>query len=148
MKTAPPSYYLYFTFPIYFWVQIISEVKALRPVPWPRLMSRQALLVGVAYIGSMESLVLGYFHREVLSLFFIGFACWPFVESHEKRKNMGRGLLPAWMAGNFSLAVFPLLSADMERSPCFLQVEALFTMCTPLADACCRVEAWEWWSCC
>ena len=144
-KNAPLSYYLYFTFPIYFWIQIISQSRAMWSVLCSSLMSWRTLTIGVAYLVGLESLVLSYFHREILSLFFVGFAFWPFFESCEKRKNMSRGLMSAWLVGNLSLAIFPLLSVEMERNPLFLQVGTFWLVSFFHA---CSVEAWVWQSYC
>ncbi|KAF4982912.1 hypothetical protein FZEAL_1540 [Fusarium zealandicum] len=122
ISKSPPLYYLYAFFPVMFWEEVYARrgsiargYKAL----FGHIKSGGAVAALVFnivfYIGIIQSLALGYIHREILTGLFILGAFWPvtygitFLQSH-----LYLSLL--WFFSCLAMSTFTLLSANKIES--------------------------------
>ncbi|KAK0192589.1 Phosphatidylinositolglycan class N-domain-containing protein [Armillaria mellea] len=118
-EQAPWTYYLYVTFPCYFWQRFLSQVlpllklstlKVSRWHVWTTI--SRVCLVSTALI----SMVVAYTHRSIWSIGFliIGFV-WPVFWSSEERVHVA-GSRWMWTVSCIITASFPLLSVDKTET--------------------------------
>lgn len=112
------TYYLYASFPLFFWEEVFAMRAALRK---GRAMlfnsvsnkSSQAstILKAVFYVGLLEALVQSYAHREVYTIVYLLAPAWPlyygsdFVKTHKP-------LVITWALSCVSMSIFTLLPAN------------------------------------
>ncbi|KAI4278919.1 MAG: hypothetical protein L6R38_005134 [Xanthoria sp. 2 TBL-2021] len=115
LRSAPYTYYLYASFPVIFWEEVLQRRSAL--TSGVRLLlahsstSEQAgnlLLKGFAFVGLLEALVLSYFHRSVYTICFVAAAFWPLIYGRDfiSRNNI---LIATWSTACVSMSGFTLL---------------------------------------
>jgi len=111
VTAAPPLYYVYIAFPIFFWAAVFAEAR----VWWTPLRQHArrgglARIAGVAavFIAGMEVLVATYFERRLLTAMFYALAAWPLVWPKELRRQRAY-LWVAWSAACCLTAQFTLL---------------------------------------
>jgi phosphatidylinositol glycan class N len=82
------SYYLYFVFPTFFWAEIYqhwSFISYLWKVNVKQTNSFASTMISfVLSILLLETMVVGYFQRESLSVALFIISWWPFVDSKIK----------------------------------------------------------------
>lgn len=120
-QQSPLNYYLYAIFPVFFWEQAI-ENRTTISVGLCLLVQRSSspnrvteavgtILFGIAL---MESIVCGYFYREVFSLCFGVAAMWPWIHNASvAMKNFKLSLLWAFLC--IVLASFTVLPVDKQE---------------------------------
>ena len=109
-QSSPPLHYLYHTLPLFCWFHVWTQKHTLR-ARWLRATTDCALLVRgvvvvVATVMGLETLVVGFFHREVLSALLLVVSLWPFFTSSPSSRPW---LCAAWTLLCLALSVFPLL---------------------------------------
>ncbi|KAH9482188.1 GPI ethanolamine phosphate transferase 1 [Psilocybe cubensis] len=118
VQRSPWSFYVYITFPCYFWNQFLSQVVTTSGIlinfNWRKgaLVLVNSSLVVVALFG----MVVGYTHRSVWSIGFgiLGLA-WPLSWNPDVRAAHWRSLT-FWTVSCLATSVFPLLSVDKSES--------------------------------
>ncbi|KAI9824030.1 MAG: Glycosyl phosphatidyl inositol anchor synthesis [Thelocarpon impressellum] len=115
MQRSPWTYYAYALFPVVFWEEIYARRRALSA-------GKEALLghidtfggyadlgvKAVAFVGLLEALVQGYFHREVFSVCYVLAAFWPaFYGTEFLRRN--KALVGTWASSCLIMSTFTLL---------------------------------------
>ncbi|KAM0438874.1 hypothetical protein ACHAPT_001635 [Fusarium lateritium] len=127
VSTSPPSYYLYTFFPVLFWEEVYARRSSISQgcqALFGHIKSGGAVATLifniVLYIGIIQSLALGYIHREILTGLFILAAFWPltcgisFLRSH-----VFLSLL--WFVSCLGMSTFTLLPAmKVENIPLIL----------------------------
>lgn len=84
VSSSPPMYYLYTIFPVVFWEEVyarrVSLAKGGRTL-FAKIKTPGAILTfvfhSILYVAVIESLALGYIHREILTGLFVLAAFWP-----------------------------------------------------------------------
>ncbi|CCM05948.1 uncharacterized protein FIBRA_08187 [Fibroporia radiculosa] len=121
LQRSPWTFYLYICFPVYFWHQtaryavmsftghFMNKGSGL----WTIL---KLFVQGCMVVGALGSMVIGYTHREIWSVWFIVLGIvWPIVSwPSEARFQHFTKLLP-WSTVCLATAVFPMLSVDKEE---------------------------------
>ncbi|KAK2018005.1 GPI ethanolamine phosphate transferase 1 [Colletotrichum eremochloae] len=115
---SPVTYYAYAFFPVFFWEEVYARRESLRR-GWEALFGHIAsgndllylVLGAVVYLGIVESLAVGYIHRQVLTvLFWIG-AFYPLVHGLSfLQKHLV--LTTTWFVSCAIMGVFTLLPAN------------------------------------
>lgn len=115
VSKSPITYYAYAIFPVGFWEEVFARRKALAE-------GRRALLGHVSsatqiigslfksfiFLGLIESLALGYTHREIFSALFLMAAFWPLFYGLKFIK-VNKVLLTTWFVACFAMSAFTLL---------------------------------------
>ncbi|KAK3318559.1 Phosphatidylinositolglycan class N-domain-containing protein [Apodospora peruviana] len=117
ISKSPISYYAYAFFPVFFWEEIFARRGSLvegRKQLFGHIKSRGSLASlffnCAAYVGIIESLALGYIHREILTGLFLLGAFWPavygisFLQKHAS-------LSATWFLSCIGMSTFTLLPA-------------------------------------
>ncbi|SJK98368.1 related to GPI ethanolamine phosphate transferase 1 [Armillaria ostoyae] len=118
-EQAPWTYYLYVTFPCYFWQRFLSQILPLLKFSTLNV-SRQHAWTTISMVclvsAALISMVVAYTHRSTWSIGFliIGFV-WPVFWSSEERVHVA-GSRWLWMASCIITAIFPLLSVDKTET--------------------------------
>lgn len=117
VSKSPWTYYAYAIFPVGFWEEVYARRKAL-------LEGRKALfghittaggsimlfMKAIIFLALIESLALGYTHREIFSILFVAAASWPaFYGTEFLKQNMF--LVGTWIAACILMSSFTLLPA-------------------------------------
>lgn len=110
VQSSPLLYYAYYTLAIVCWSSawrkraVLYRAWQLGKVNKSRLFQLTVVLVCV--LSGLESLVVSFFHREILCLLFVLLSLWPYFEGlHTK----DRKLCVSWTAVCLTLSIFPLL---------------------------------------
>ncbi|KAF9078528.1 Phosphatidylinositolglycan class N-domain-containing protein [Rhodocollybia butyracea] len=121
LEQSPWTYYLYLTFPVFFWDRVLSSFVTaditLYSVDLMTLNKRRiignALLVGSSLVG----MVLGYTHRSLWSAGFVIIGVvWPATRwKSETQKALGHKCW-MWTLSCLVTAMFPLLEVNKEES--------------------------------
>ncbi|GAB1319051.1 Glycosyl phosphatidyl inositol anchor synthesis [Madurella fahalii] len=117
ISKSPPTYYTYAFFPVFFWEEVYARRESLvegRKQLFGHIKSSgnfASLALNCAiYIGVIESLALGYIHREILTILFVIGAFWPvayglsFLQQHA-------ALSTTWFLSCLAMSTFTLLPA-------------------------------------
>ncbi|KAJ4300245.1 Glycosyl phosphatidyl inositol anchor synthesis [Collariella sp. IMI 366227] len=117
ISKSPPTYYAYAFFPVFFWEEVYARRESLaqgRKELFSHVKSGASfvsLIFNCAiYVGIIESLALGYIHREILTILFTLGAFWPlaygfsFLQKHA-------ALSVTWFLSCISMSTFTLLPA-------------------------------------
>ncbi|KAJ4193396.1 Glycosyl phosphatidyl inositol anchor synthesis, variant 2 [Fusarium falciforme] len=127
VSKSPPTYYLYTFFPVLFWEEVYARRNSVSQgcqALFGHIKSGGAVAALifniVLYIGIIQSLALGYIHREILTGLFVLGAFWPltcgisFLRSH-----IFLSLL--WFLSCLAMSTFTLLPAmKVENIPLIL----------------------------
>ncbi|KAH8804798.1 GPI ethanolamine phosphate transferase-like protein [Xylogone sp. PMI_703] len=115
ISKSPPTYYAYSIFPVVFWEEVFARRKAL--AEGCHVLFGKITTVGgfislifriVIFLALVESLALGYTHREIFSGLFIAAIFWPaFYGKAFLGENMA--LVGTWALACISMSVFTLL---------------------------------------
>ncbi|CAL8580963.1 Glycosyl phosphatidyl inositol anchor synthesis [Xanthoria parietina] len=115
LRSAPYTYYLYASFPVIFWEEVLQRRSAL--ASGVRLLLAHSptseqdgnlLLKGFAFVGLLEALVLSYFHRSVYTICFVAAAFWPLVYGRDFISR-NKILIATWSLACLSMSGFTLL---------------------------------------
>ncbi|KAK0480758.1 Phosphatidylinositolglycan class N-domain-containing protein [Armillaria novae-zelandiae] len=118
-EQAPWTYYLYVSFPCYFWQRFLSQILPLLKLSTLNV-SRQHAWTATSRVflvfAALISMVVAYTHRSIWSIgfFTIGFV-WPVFWSSEERVHVA-GTRWLWMTSCTITAIFPLLSVDKTET--------------------------------
>ncbi|KAK3323579.1 Phosphatidylinositolglycan class N-domain-containing protein [Cercophora scortea] len=117
ISKSPVTYYAYAFFPVFFWEEVYARRRSLvegRKQLFGHVTSggslASLLFNGAVYVGVIESLALGYIHREILTILFILGAFWPaangisFLQKHAS-------LSATWFLSCLAMSTFTLLPA-------------------------------------
>lgn len=114
-QRSPFSYYMYAAFPIYFWYTVFNE-KALLAKGMETLFFGISPLTKVftfaCFVGMYESIVYGFFDRNMFSVLFFLIGLYPFFVT--KPLAMERKLL--WMVSCLAMCTFTNLDAVKTES--------------------------------
>ncbi|PBK89797.1 hypothetical protein ARMGADRAFT_315492 [Armillaria gallica] len=118
-EQAPWTYYLYVTFPCYFWQQFLSQILHLLKFSTLNVSRRHAWAT-ISRVGlvsaALISMVVAYTHRSIWSIgFLIIGLLWPVFWSSEERVHVV-GSRWLWTASCIITAIFPLLSVDKTET--------------------------------
>ncbi|KAI1268746.1 GPI ethanolamine phosphate transferase 1 [Xylariaceae sp. FL1019] len=115
---SPVTYYAYTLFPVYFWEEVYARRESLakgKQVLFGHIKSSTSALSVVfntiVYVAIIQSLAIGYIHREVLTGLFIVASIFPlllgvsFVQKH-------LALVATWFASCLLMSTFTLLPAN------------------------------------
>ncbi|KAK8042672.1 phosphatidylinositolglycan class N [Apiospora phragmitis] len=120
VSRSPATYYAYAFFPVLFWEEVFARRESLAKgrralfghvTSGPRVLS--LVVNSVLYLGVIESLALGYLHREVLTVLFCIGAFYPlvlgisFLQKHSV-------LSVTWLGSCLAMSVFTLLPPAMK----------------------------------
>ncbi|OBT60767.1 hypothetical protein VE03_09750 [Pseudogymnoascus sp. 23342-1-I1] len=112
---SPVMYYLYAAFPVAFWEEVYARRKSLaagRKVLFAEVKGfggwAAVVVQGVLAMVFLESLALGYTHREIFSGLFVLAALWPFFYG-SKFISENRLLIFTWIAACLAMSTFTLL---------------------------------------
>ncbi|EOO01453.1 putative gpi ethanolamine phosphate transferase 1 protein [Phaeoacremonium minimum UCRPA7] len=119
---SPVTYYAYAFFPVFFWEEVYARRESLiqgSKILFGHVQSGGSFMTlfvnGALYIATIESLALGYIHRQILTVLFILGAFWPvlcgpsFIKEHV-------ALSATWFVSCVSMSVFTLLDANKVES--------------------------------
>ncbi|CZT03825.1 probable GPI ethanolamine phosphate transferase 1 [Rhynchosporium graminicola] len=114
---SPYTYYAYAIFPVAFWEEVYARRKALEEGGKALLGhitsaggSVVLLLKTILGLGLIESLALGYTHREVFSVLWVAGAFWPaFYGTNFLKAN--KELVGTWLVACMAMSSFTLLPA-------------------------------------
>ncbi|TVY33970.1 GPI ethanolamine phosphate transferase [Lachnellula subtilissima] len=117
VSKSPVTYYAYAIFPVGFWSEVYARRKALaegRKALFGHVTSIGGIIAlilkGVFGLGLVESLALGYTHREMFSVLFAAAAFWPaFYGAGFLRAN--KALIATWNFSCIAMSSFTLLPA-------------------------------------
>ncbi|KUJ16862.1 PigN-domain-containing protein [Mollisia scopiformis] len=117
ISKSPFTYYAYAIFPVAFWEEVYARRKAL--IEGKKLLfghitsaggSVMLIIKVVIGLGLIESLALGYTHREVFSVLFVAAAFWPaFYGTGFLKAN--KELVGTWIVACAMMSSFTLLPA-------------------------------------
>ncbi|KAH7391466.1 GPI ethanolamine phosphate transferase-like protein [Cadophora sp. MPI-SDFR-AT-0126] len=117
VSKSPYTYYAYAIFPVAFWEEVHARRKALdagRKALFDHITSAggSAVLVlkAVLGLGLIESLALGYTHREVFSVIWVAAAFWPAFYGMSFLKT-NKELVGTWVIACVAMSSFTLLPA-------------------------------------
>ncbi|KAH8198887.1 hypothetical protein TruAng_006940 [Truncatella angustata] len=132
---SPATYYAYAFFPVFFWEEVFARRRSL-------VKGRQALfghvqsggkvvnliISSISYLGIIESLALGYIHREILTVLFCVGSLYPAVLGISFLRNHAI-LAATWFISCLVMSTFTLLSAiKMENVTLILLGGALMVL--------------------
>ncbi|KAH8659058.1 GPI ethanolamine phosphate transferase-like protein [Tricladium varicosporioides] len=117
VSKSPFTYYLYTIFPVGFWEEVYARRNALnegRKVLFSHITTAggniSLILKAIIGLALIESLALGYTHREVYSVLSIAAAFWP-VFYGRTFVGANKTLVATWMASCAAMSSFTLLPA-------------------------------------
>ena len=134
VSKSPPTYYAYAFFPVFFWEEVFAHRQSLiegRKQLFGHIKtggSIVSLLFNTAiYLGIIESLALGYIHREILTVLFILGAFWPLAYgiSFLRRHT---ALSATWFLSCTAMSTFTLLPAMKSEDVNLMSVSLLSTI--------------------
>ena len=117
LQSSPPPYYCYYGIAIitwsYVWRNRDTMVSALHTARQNIAATFRIMAVSIIVLCGLESLVLSFFYREVLTVILLLLSLWPYltslVSSHMK-------LCLSWTCTCIALSVFPLLPVVGRQS--------------------------------
>ena len=119
---SPLSYYVYAFFPVYFWEEVYARRESLTQggkLLFGHVKSggsfMSLVLNGAVYVATIQSLALGYIHRQILTVLFVLGAFWPVVSGPSFVKEHV-ALSATWFISCVSMSVFTLLDANKVES--------------------------------
>ncbi|PVH83353.1 PigN-domain-containing protein [Cadophora sp. DSE1049] len=117
VSKSPYTYYAYAIFPVAFWEEVYARRKALdegRKALFGHITSAGGSVVlvlkAVVGLGLIESLALGYTHREVFSVIWVAAAFWPAFYGMSFLKT-NKELVGTWVIACVAMSSFTLLPA-------------------------------------
>ncbi|KAI1337432.1 PigN-domain-containing protein [Xylariaceae sp. FL0016] len=119
---SPVTYYAYALFPVFFWEEVFARRESLmkgKETLFGHIQTGSKLFsLGfnvVIFVGIVESLALGYIHREILTVLFIIGAFFPLVlgASFLQRHVV---LVATWIASCLLMSTFTLLPANKTEN--------------------------------
>ncbi|KAI1003973.1 GPI ethanolamine phosphate transferase 1 [Podosphaera aphanis] len=117
LSRSPYTYYAYAIFPVGFWEEVFARRDALSQCKKHLLgefktPASSALLVlkVITCLALLESLALGYTHREVFSVLFIGAVLWPAFYGFDFLTN-NKELVATWSVSCLVMSSFTLFPA-------------------------------------
>ncbi|EGO59502.1 hypothetical protein NEUTE1DRAFT_79667 [Neurospora tetrasperma FGSC 2508] len=117
ISKSPLTYYVYAFFPVFFWEEVYARRESLaagRKELLGHINSGGSVasfvLNSALYVGVIESLALGYIHREILSVLFVLGSFWPFTHGLSFLKKHG-ALSATWFLACIAMSTFTLLPA-------------------------------------
>jgi phosphatidylinositol glycan class N len=132
ISKSPITYYAYAFFPVFFWEEVYARRSCLaegRKHLFGHVNSGgkvvSLLFNGALYVAVIESLALGYIHRQILTVLFMIGSFWPvmygisFVQNHA-------ALTATWFLATSAMSVFTLLPAAMTEEDVTLMFASLF----------------------
>ncbi|KAI0405008.1 GPI ethanolamine phosphate transferase 1 [Xylaria palmicola] len=118
ISQSPPTYYAYAFFPVVFWEEVYARRESLsrgRRVLLGHIQTGTKIISFtlnlVTYVGIIESLALGYIHREIFTVLFIVASLFPlalgvsFLQKH-------LALCATWFVSCLLMSTFTLLPAN------------------------------------
>ncbi|KAJ7492091.1 Phosphatidylinositolglycan class N-domain-containing protein [Mycena latifolia] len=138
IQRSPWTYYLYISFPCYFWQQFAIQVLPLLRTSASQMHLfdyTRILLYGGLIIGVLQSMVAAYVHRSIWSVGFLLIGTvWP-LTSWTKESRSRLSMPYFWTASCLVTGIFPLLSVDKTESSlvilagglCMIAAGALFS---------------------
>ncbi|KKA26401.1 hypothetical protein TD95_001408 [Thielaviopsis punctulata] len=135
VSKSPATYYLYAFFPVMFWEEVYARRHSIAKssqVLFGHISSGGRIaMLGInflLYVAVVESLAIGYIHREVLTGLFLLASVWPltlgftFIKGH-------LGLLATWFVSCLVMSAFTLLPAmKMENLTLIMIGGAIMTV--------------------
>ncbi|XP_078056107.1 GPI ethanolamine phosphate transferase 1 isoform X6 [Mustelus asterias] len=114
IQSCPWTYYIYCLLPIPVWYAVIKEFRVIQNVI-NLLLTYPAKSIGylLLFILGIETMIVSFFHRQVLTFGLMSFASWPLLS---KRFHQNKVMSLSWVFFSFILAVFPLMPV-VGRSP-------------------------------
>ncbi|KAG8531526.1 Glycosyl phosphatidyl inositol anchor synthesis [Bacidia gigantensis] len=117
IRRAPPTYYLYAIFPLFFWEEVLSRSQALR-LGYMTLLrevksQKEKFMLGLETlfcVGILEALVVSYFHRTVYTICFLAAQFWPFLYGRDFVRS-DKALIVTWCIACQAMSIFTLLDA-------------------------------------
>ncbi|KAK0722153.1 Phosphatidylinositolglycan class N-domain-containing protein [Lasiosphaeria miniovina] len=120
ISKSPVTYYAYAIFPVVFWEEVYARRASLaegRKQLFGHVASggslASLLFNSAVYVGIIESLALGYIHREVLTALFIMGAFWPTVHGFSFLQEHA-SLSATWFISCMAMSAFTLLPPAMK----------------------------------
>lgn len=117
VSKSPVTYYAYAIFPVVFWEEVYARRNALnegRKVLFAHVKSAGGVIIlllkAIIGLGLIESLALGYTHREVFSVLWGAAAFWPAVYGLGFLKK-NKELTGTWLVSCLAMSSFTLLPA-------------------------------------
>ncbi|KAK4238646.1 Phosphatidylinositolglycan class N-domain-containing protein [Achaetomium macrosporum] len=117
VSKSPLAYYVYAFFPVFFWEEVYARRQSLvegRKELFGHIESGGSLASLVfncaIYVGIIESLALGYIHREILTILFVIGAFWPVVYGFSFLQQHA-ALSVTWLLSCIAMSTFTLLPA-------------------------------------
>ncbi|KAH6856475.1 Phosphatidylinositolglycan class N-domain-containing protein [Chaetomium sp. MPI-CAGE-AT-0009] len=119
ISKSPLTYYAYAFFPVFFWEEVYARRESLtegRKELFGHVKSGSSL-VSLAfncaiYVGIIESLALGYIHREILTILFVIGAFWPIAYGFSfLRQHIALSI--TWFLSCIAMSTFTLLPPAM-----------------------------------
>ncbi|XP_067910052.1 GPI ethanolamine phosphate transferase 1 isoform X3 [Heterodontus francisci] len=114
IQSCPWTYYIYCLLPVPVWYAVIKEFRVVQDVI--NLFSTSpAKSIGYLLLFTLgiETLIVSFFHRQVLTLGLVSFAAWPLLS---KLFHQNKVMSLSWIFFSFILAIFPLMPV-VGRSP-------------------------------
>ncbi|KAJ4243585.1 Glycosyl phosphatidyl inositol anchor synthesis [Fusarium torreyae] len=127
VSQSPPAYYLYTFFPVLFWEEVYARRASISKgckALFSHVKSGGAVVAVIfnviLYFGVIQSLALGYIHREILTGLFVLGAFWPTTQGISfLRSHLLVSLL--WFFSCLAMSTFTLLPAmKIENIPLIL----------------------------
>ncbi|KAL5614441.1 hypothetical protein BROUX41_004546 [Berkeleyomyces rouxiae] len=122
VSKSPLTYYLYAFFPVMFWEEVFARRQSIvksGEVLFGHISSSSSIIMfainTLLYVAVVESLAVGYIHREVLTVLFLVASVWPlslgwkFIKEHI-------GLLLTWLFSCVVMSTFTLLPAMKKEN--------------------------------
>ncbi|KAH9222054.1 GPI ethanolamine phosphate transferase-like protein [Leptodontidium sp. 2 PMI_412] len=117
VSKSPYTYYAYAIFPVAFWEEVYARRKALeegKKALFGHITSAGGSVVlvlkAIVGLGLIESLALGYTHREVFSVLWVAAAFWPAFYGMGFLKT-NKELVGTWLVACMAMSSFTLLPA-------------------------------------
>ncbi|XP_078395767.1 GPI ethanolamine phosphate transferase 1 [Cetorhinus maximus] len=114
IQSCPWTYYIYCLLPIPVWYAVIKEFRVIQSVIG-LVLTHPAKSIGylLLLILGIETMIVSFFHRQVLTFGLLSFAGWPLLS---KLFHQNKVMSLSWIFFSFILAVFPLMPV-VGRSP-------------------------------
>ncbi|KAH7912055.1 Phosphatidylinositolglycan class N-domain-containing protein [Hygrophoropsis aurantiaca] len=122
IQQSPWTFYLYITFPCYFWQQFARRCVSLwrnhhRSQGSVSVLSMASLVRTLLVVANLQGMVMAYTHRSIWSFgFLIIGIVWPCYSWPSEMFSQNWKALGSWASTCMITAIFPLLSVDKEES--------------------------------
>ncbi|KAK4462805.1 Phosphatidylinositolglycan class N-domain-containing protein [Cladorrhinum samala] len=117
ISKSPLTYYVYAFFPVFFWEEVFARRESLakgRKQLFGHVKTGggvvSLLFNSILYIGVIESMALGYIHREILTGLFVIGAFWPLTNGFSFLQQHA-ALSIIWFFSSLAMSSFTLLPA-------------------------------------